>query len=81
MRGGEGIILSGKERVISAPLHTYGKRYVEISVYLVTLYNKVKNIEISMYLYADNRKVTRKFPCTITQITWKEEHGNFHAPS
>ena len=27
------------------------------------------------------RRGTQKFPSTITQITWKEEHGNFHAPS
>ena len=33
MHGDEGIVLSGKEHVISAPLHTYGKRYMEISMY------------------------------------------------
>ena len=26
-------------------------------------------------------KGTRKFPCTLTQITCKEEHGNFHVSS
>ena len=76
MHGNELIVLSGKEHVISAPLHTYAKRYMEIfmyvyehnmernteiSMYVDAPYNKERNIEISMYLYADKKKVTRKF--------------------
>ena len=57
------------------------ERNTEISMYLDATYNKERNIEISMYLYADNRNVTRKFPFTFTQITCKEEHGNFHVSS
>lgn len=52
MHGDEGIVLSGKEHVISAPLHTCGKRYMEIF----------------MYSYADNmERGTWKFPCTLTR--------------
>lgn len=40
MHGDEGIVLCGKEHVISVPLHIYAKRYMEIS----------------MYPYADNMK-------------------------
>jgi len=51
MHEDEGIVLSGKEQVISVPLHTYGKRYMEIS----------------MYYYADNmERGTWKFPCTLS---------------
>ena len=52
IHGDEGIALSGKEHVISAPLHTYGKTYMEIF----------------MYSYADNmERGTWKFPCTLTR--------------
>ena len=57
------------------------ERNTEIFMYLDAPYDKEGNIEISMYLYADNRKVTRTFPCTFTHITCKEEHGNFHVSS
>ena len=52
MHGDEGIVISGKEHVISAPLHTCVRRYMEIS----------------MYSYADNMgRGTWKFPCTLTR--------------
>lgn len=35
---------------------------------------------IIVHLYTHTAKGTWKFSCTLTQITWKEERGNFHVP-
>ena len=94
MHGNEEIVLSGKEHVISAPLHTSTKRYMEISrylyadnkerktkisMYLDAPYNMERNVDIFMYLYADNMESNKEI--SVYPYADNMERGTWKFPS
>ena len=94
MHGNEEIVLSGKEHVISAPLHTSTKRYMEISrylyadskerntkisMYLDAPYNMERNVDIFMYLYADNMESNKEI--SMYPYADNMERGTWKFPS